>query len=64
LAMGPLMTDRPTLYYFHDGGFIDGVIRFVPVERCEHGKIDPHQVYGFPSHVWCHGSPTLEANDE
>lgn len=48
-------------------------INAVPVERCEHGKIDPHKTQDsylnfagrFVPAEWCGGSPTLrEADDE
>jgi len=36
----------------------------LPVERCEHGNIDPHWdelPYGRDPGFWCEGSPTLKA---
>jgi len=42
---------------------------YLPVERCEHGRLDPHYMPGKKpwtiSDVICPGSPTLrEADDE
>lgn len=38
--------------------------RLVPVERCEHGWIDPHMIGGGPGMWLCLGSPTLRKADD
>jgi len=46
---------------------------YLPVERCEHGRLDPHKTQDsylnfagrFVPAEWCGGSPTVrEADDE
>ena len=76
------MSDRPVVLYRidwthprHDDGaghVMANTEGLVPVERCEHGNIDPHPIeypFNFPtSRQMCDGSPTLdplgEADDE
>ena len=58
------MSEQPTLYFMHELVMEPGppVIRFVPVKRCEHGNIDPHEL-GHVNPPWCPGSPTLREAD-
>lgn len=79
MATEPTKMSDQTLYWKCDGtnpACRDGAKHLsheVPVERCEHGMIDPHVVeypHNFPqSKGVCDGSPTLdpfsvEADDE
>jgi len=50
---------RPIQQQIYDG-------LWVPVERCEHGRVEGHQWWDKDTDhaVWCPGSPTLEVDDE
>lgn len=43
-------------------------VLIIPVVRCEHGDIDPHQYVlhndSSQTGMWCAGSPTLVVSDE
>ena len=65
------MSDRPTLYRINPDTSWDYAIYIetgvlVKVERCQHGRIDPHieTSHGGSMTYHCPGSPTLEADDE
>lgn len=64
---------QPTLYFMHEAVMEPApVIRFVPVERCEHGNIHRHwnpvqpdgKPYWNSTGTWCPGSPTLAGGDD
>lgn len=62
------MTDQPTLYQVDaEPDIADWLVEtqvLVSVERCEHGRIDPHYTaWPQDSINWCPGSPTLRSDD-